>query len=59
MCSIGKISIPKDRVISLIERTDADQDGYISISEIEDVLRAYGKAVKRSMRFARRSEPKV
>lgn len=61
MCfkGVSKISVPKDRVIALIEKMDGDQDGYISIAEIEAVLRTYGKAVKRSMRFARRSEPKV
>lgn len=61
MCCKGldKISVPKDRVLSLIEKADADQDGYISVGEIKDILNVYAKAVKRSMRFARRSEPKV
>ena len=61
MCLKGldKISVPKDRIIALIEKADTDQDGYLSIGEIKDILDMYAKAVKRSMRFARRSEPKV
>lgn len=55
MCisSIWKISVPKDRVIALIEKMDADCDDYISFGEIREILEKYAKAVKRSGRFKR------
>ncbi len=51
---IWKVSVPKDRIIALIESIDTDTDGYISLGEIRDAAKIYGKAVKRSCRFADR-----
>lgn len=53
-CNIWKLSVPKERVIALIEKMDADNDGYVSFEELRDLLKDYAKAVKRSARFARR-----
>lgn len=49
-----KISVPKENLLALIERMDADTDGYITLGEVRDVLKTYGQAVRRSARFDRR-----
>lgn len=46
--------MPKDNLLALIEKMDADTDGYISLGEVKDMLKAYGQAVRRSARFDRR-----
>lgn len=48
---IWKIMIPKERVIELLNRLDADQDGYISGAEIRTAVKDYLRAVKNSKRF--------
>lgn len=50
---IWKIAIPKSAVLRLIEAVDADSDGYITIGEIRDILKRYGKDAKRSLKFRR------
>lgn len=50
---IWKIAIPKTAILRLIDAMDADSDGYISIGEIRDVLKRYGKDAKRSLKFRR------
>lgn len=52
--SIWKVSVPKDRVIALIDAMDADSDGYISLGEVKAAAKKYAKAVKRSARFSDR-----
>ncbi len=56
MClpSLWKISAPKDRIVALLDKIDADEDGYISFGEVRDLLKKYAKAIKRSARFKRR-----
>ena len=54
MFSVWKLSAPKDKIVSIIDKMDADNDGYISFGEVRAVLQRYAKAVKRSARFARR-----
>lgn len=49
-----KISVPKENLLALIEKMDADSDGYISLGEVKDMLKTYGQAVRRSARFDRR-----
>lgn len=49
-----KISVPKENLLALIEKMDADSDGYISLGEVKDMLKTYGQAVRRSVRFDRR-----
>ena len=51
---IWKVSVPKDRVIALIDAMDADSDGYISLGEVKAAAKKYAKAVKRSARFSDR-----
>lgn len=52
--SLWKISAPKERIIALVDKMDADEDGFISFGEVRDLLKRYAKAVKRSARFKRR-----
>lgn len=48
------VGVPKDRLLTLIEDMDEDTDGYITLGEVRDLLKKYGKAVRRSARFDRR-----
>ena len=52
--SVWKLGAPKERIIALVERLDADSDGYVSFEEVRDLLKDYAKAVRRSARFKRR-----
>lgn len=52
--AIWKLEVPKDRLVSLIDRMDADEDGYISFREVIDLLRDYAVKLKRSMRCAKK-----
>lgn len=45
-----KILVPKDRVITIINGIDADDDGYLSFEEIEATLKKYADKLKRSFR---------
>ena len=53
---IWKIAIPKDALIRLIKAIDADQDGYVTIGEVRDLLKRYGKDAKSSLKFIRRKD---
>ncbi len=52
--SLWKLSAPKERILALVEKMDADNDGYISFGEVRDLLKKYAKAIKRSARFKAR-----
>lgn len=52
--NIWKLEVPKDRLVSLIDAMDADEDGFVSFDEVRDLLKEYGVKLKRSMRFVRR-----
>lgn len=52
--TLWKISAPKERIVDLVERLDADNDGFVSFGEVRDLLKDYAKAIKRSARFKRR-----
>ena len=56
MClkNIWKLEVPKDRLVQLIDKMDADEDGYVSFGEVRDLLKGYGVKLKRSMRFAKK-----
>ena len=56
MCikNIWKLEVPKDRLVSLIDAMDADEDGFVSFGEVRDLLEEYGVKLKRSMRFVRK-----
>ena len=42
MCAnIWKIGIPKDTLIGILEKLDADEDGFVTIGEVRDVLKRY------------------
>ena len=50
MCAnIWKIGIPKDTLIAILEKLDADEDGFVTIGEVRDVLKRYGKDAKANL----------
>lgn len=54
MCSrLWRIQVPKERIVTLIDAMDADDDGYLSLGEVRDLLKEYAKHVKQSMRWSR------
>ena len=51
MCAnIWKIGIPKGTLIGILEKLDADEDGFITIGEVRDVLKRYGKDAKANLK---------
>ena len=52
--NIWKLEVPKDRIVSIIDMMDADEDGFVSFGEVRDLLKMYGVKLKRSMRFAKK-----
>ena len=50
MFGIWKIGIPKDTLIELLEKLDADEDGFVTIGEVRDVLKRYGRDAKSSLK---------
>ena len=51
MCAnIWKIGIPKDTLIGILEKLDADEDAFVTIGEARDVLKRYGKDAKSSLK---------
>lgn len=52
--NIWKLEVPKERLVALIDKMDADEDGYISFGEVRDFLKEYAGKLKHSMRFSRR-----
>lgn len=51
---IWNIAIPKATLQQLIDKLDADEDGYIAIGEVRDLLRRYGRDAKRSLKYRMR-----
>ena len=49
--NIWKIKIPKSSILKVVEAIDEDQDGYISIGEIRNILKRYAKDVKSSYKY--------
>ena len=50
MNAIWKIGIPKDTLIEILEKLDADEDGFVTIGEVRDLLKRYGKDAKTSLK---------
>lgn len=50
MYGIWKIGIPKDTLIEILEKLDADEDGFVTVGEVRDLLRRYGKDAKSSLK---------
>lgn len=51
MCTkIWNIGIPKDTLIAILEKLDADDDGFVTIGEVRDVLKRYGKDARSSLK---------
>ena len=47
---IWNIGIPKDILVMLVEGVDADCDGFVTIGEVRDLLKRYGKDAKRMLK---------
>ena len=43
MYGIWKIGIPKDTLIEILEKLDADEDGFVTVGEVKDLLERYAK----------------
>ena len=50
MFGIWKIGIPKATLIGILNKLDADCDGFVTIGEVRDVLKRYGKDAKASLK---------
>lgn len=51
MCAnIWKIGIPKDTLIAILEKLDADEDGFVTIGEVRDILKRYGKDARSNLK---------
>ena len=50
MCGIWKIGIPKDTLIEILEKLDADEDGFVTVGEVKDLLERYAKEAKASFK---------
>ena len=50
MFGIWKIGIPKDTLIEILEKLDADEDGFITVGEVRDLLKRYGRDAKSSLK---------
>ena len=51
MCAnIWKIGIPKDTLIAILEKLDADADGFVTVGEVRDVLKRYAKDARSSLK---------
>lgn len=50
MFGIWKIGIPKDTLLLLVNGLDADCDGFVTIGEVRDLLKRYGKDAKTSLK---------
>lgn len=47
---IWKIGIPKDTLEKLIDAVDADADGFVTIGEVRDALKRYGRTARSSLK---------
>ena len=45
---IWKVGIPKASLLKLIEAFDEDEDGFVTVGEVRDILKKYAKAVRSS-----------
>lgn len=52
MFGIWKIGIPKATLLEILEKLDADDDGFVTIGEVRDVLKRYGKDAKASLKIS-------
>ena len=51
MCAnIWKIGIPKVTLIAILEKLDEDEDGFLTIGEVRDVLKRYGKDARSNLK---------
>lgn len=50
MFGIWKIGIPKETLLEILNKIDADCDGFVTIGEVRDVLKRYGKDAKASLK---------
>ncbi len=48
--SIWKIGIPKKTLMAILDKMDADEDGFVTIGEVRTLLKRYGKDAKSSLK---------
>ena len=46
MFGLKRIGIPKETLLKMVEATDADVDGFVTLGEVWDMLKEYAKAAK-------------
>ena len=46
MFGLKRVGIPKDTLLKMVEATDADEDGFVTIGEVWAMLKEYAKAAK-------------
>ena len=47
---IWKIGIPKKTLIEILDKMDADEDGFVTVGEVRDLLKRYAKDAKSSLK---------
>ena len=50
MFGVWKIGIPKDTLLKLVEAFDADEDGFVTIGEVRNLLKRSGRDAKASLK---------
>ena len=48
--SIWKIGIPKKTLMAILDKMDADEDGFVTSGEVRALLKRYGKDAKSSLK---------
>lgn len=48
--SIWKIGIPKKTLLAILDKMDADEDGFVTTGEVRDLLKRYSKDAKSSLK---------
>lgn len=49
-----KVAVPKENLIGLIEQVDANNDGYVTLEEIANLLKAYSASVRKAQKYIKR-----
>lgn len=50
------LRVKKEYVIQLIEGLDTDRDGYISLREMAEAVRIWGRKLKRAIKYVGKKE---
>ena len=47
---IWNVGIPKETLMAILDKTDADEDGFVTVGEVRDILKRYAKDAKKSLK---------